>query len=73
MKRRRNDVEKVVIISKEKDCNHGLIALRNNSIPACFSPRQHFYSYHGNRQPLLEVFLFGRRHEEKGGGTTWKR
>ena len=67
-------MKKTVIISKQKDCKHGLIALRNNSIPARFSPRQHFYSYHGDRQPLLEVFFFGKRHEEKGGGgTTWKR
>ncbi|MDL1959362.1 MAG: hypothetical protein LWX01_09320 [Deltaproteobacteria bacterium] len=66
-------MEKIVIISKQKDCDQGLIALRNNSIPACFSPRQHFYSYYGNRQPLLEVFFFGGRHEQKRRGTTWKR
>ena len=71
MKRRRNDVEKVVIISKEKDCNHGLIALRNNSIPACFSPRQHFHSYHGGPQPLFEAFSLSKgmnkKEEERRG------
>jgi len=65
-------MKKKMIISKQQDYDHSLITLRNNSIPACFSPRQYFYSYYGNRQPLLEVFLFGTRHEEKGGGTIWK-
>jgi hypothetical protein len=64
--------EKVIIL-KSQDYDHGLIALRNNSIPACFSPKQYFYSYYGNRQPLLEVFLFGTRYEQRGGKTMWKR
>ncbi len=58
-------MKKTVIISKQKDRNQGLIALRNNSIPACFSPRQHFYSYHGDRQPLLEAFSLAKGMKKK--------
>ena len=64
-------MKKTVIISKQKDRNQGLIALRNNSIPACFSPRQHFHSYHGGPQPLLEAFSLTKgmnKKEEKRRG-----
>jgi hypothetical protein len=64
-------VKKTVIISKRKDRNQGLIVLRNNSIPACFSPRQHFRSYHGGPQPLLEAFSLtkgmNKKEEERRG------
>ncbi|MBW1967406.1 MAG: hypothetical protein JRG77_05965 [Deltaproteobacteria bacterium] len=52
-------MKKTVIISKQKDCDHGLIALRNNSIPACFSPRQLF--------PLLEAFSLTKGMNKKEG------
>jgi len=60
-------VKEKVIALEPQDYDQSLLALRNNSIPACFSPREYFYSYYGNRHPLLEVFLFGSRPEEKGG------
>jgi hypothetical protein len=64
-------VKKTVIISKQKDRNQGLIALRNNSIPACFSPRQHFHSYRGGPQPSFEAFSMAKgmnkKEEERRG------
>jgi hypothetical protein len=59
-------VKEEVMALELQDYDRGLIALRNNSIPACFSPKEYFYSYYGNRHPLLEVFLFGSRSQEKG-------
>ncbi len=58
-------MKKTVIISTQKDRNQGLIALRNNSIPACFSPRQHLHSYHGGPQPLLEAFSLTKDMKKK--------
>ncbi len=64
-------MKKTVIISKQKDRNQGLIALRNNSIPACFSPRQHFHSYRGGPQPSFEAFSMAKgmnkKEEERRG------
>ena len=34
-KKKGSDLEKVVIISKQEDCNHGLIALINALFPEC--------------------------------------
>lgn len=55
------------VSAQQKDRNQGLIALRNNSIPACFSPRQHFRSYHGGPQPLLEAFSLAKGMNKKEG------